>query len=180
MKPVHANFKTIKAPPRWLWVALSLVLLLTVVLCLDLARELSALRLRQAERLAAATVVVAAKPPIRSGDPSYAASVREMRAQRQLGWPLALTALENIAVDGVVVRRLEASATEDGIRVEISGPSHARLLEYLVAINSGAGSDSPDLYWTLQRAEADANGQMVRATLIARSNIRSDLGRTGR
>jgi hypothetical protein len=91
-----------------------------------------------------------------------------MQTQRQLAWPLALTALENNAVEGVVVRRLEVSSAEESIRVELVAQNHPSALQYLEALNTGSDQENTDLLWNLLRAEVEQTGQSVRATLAAR------------
>lgn len=172
MRVVHADFKSLTRPPKLLWTVVGICIALTFALSLYLTRELVSLQNDLETKLAATTAPPTAKAQIQHEEVRYAASAREMQAQRQLGWPLALTALENIAAEGVVVRRIEVSATEESIRVELVAPSHASVLEYLVALNSGGGQENTDLLWTLQRAEAEPAGQSVRATLVARKATR--------
>jgi hypothetical protein len=81
---------------------------------------------------------------------------------------LALTALENNAVEGVVVRRLEVSSAEESIRVELVAQNHPSALQYLEALNTGSDQENTDLLWNLLRAEVEQTGQSVRATLAAR------------
>lgn len=166
MKRVRADFAPRRRPSRALWLALAVLAAgaFTAVAFVayrfeELAQQRAALESAAAERRVAATVVPT-KPP---APPPYERSAREMLAEHRMAWPQVLTALEATALVGVTPMSVEMAASDGVARVEVSFTDHARLLEYLEALNAGQG----DLRWVLVQAQTQPAGGSV-AVLHAR------------
>lgn len=165
MKRVRADFVPRRGPGRVLWVALgalAAVALSAVVLVAyrfgEFGQQRAGLERAMAERRAVPAAVP--KPP---APPPYERSAREMLAEHRLAWPQVLTVLEATTLVGVTPVSVEMAASDGVARVEVSFTDHARLLEYLEALNAGQG----DLRWMLVQAQTQTAGGSV-AVLHAR------------
>lgn len=170
MKPVRADFAPPRVPARWMWLTLAVLAAAAIgaggfalyrLKALDEQR--AALERAEDERRAAA-VVVLPKPAVA---PPYQRSAEEMLAEHRLAWPEVLTALEATAMVGVTPVSVEMAASDGIALVEVNFSDHARLLEYLEALNAGQG----DLRWVLVQAQTQAAGGSV-AVLHARLSRR--------
>ena len=97
----------------------------------------------------------------------YERSARDLLQQRLLHWPEALIALEATAIEGATLRSFEANADDGTVRVEVVATHHAKVLEYLDALNAGGGTDSTVIRWTLLRTPVELGGNAVVAKLAA-------------
>ena len=80
--------------------------------------------------------------------PPYDASAREMLAYATSQWPMMLTALETVEVEGATPVALEIAPLERWIRVEVEFTDYATLLRFVDELN--AGESAPR--WTLVQA----------------------------
>jgi hypothetical protein len=169
MKPVRADFAPRRVPARWMWFLLALLAAAAVAAAGVAAHRLEALRDQRAalERAAAERQAAAVVVPKPVAPPLYERSAREMLAEHRLAWPQVLTALEATAIVGVTPVAVEMAASDGIARVEVTFTDHARLLEYLEALNAGQG----ELRWVLVQAQSQAAGGSV-AVLHARSSAR--------
>lgn len=163
MRAIHADFKPPSVPTWRLWAACACVFVGAI------ASSVAAWTERQNTATLAATYLALPAPGLTQGGvPSppthaklYERSARQMLSERHLPWPEALTALEAIRMDGITLRSIEGSAGNGSIRVEILASDHAKVLDFVEALNAGSDSMS-DVQWNLQQAQVDGlNGSAV-------------------
>lgn len=175
MKPVGADFRprALPGPVHW---GLAGLLAMAAGLSLGWAwlqhTRLDALR--QALAVAAAAQAAqaaheaheAARQPPAPATLPYDSSARELLRERSVPWPEALTALETISMSGVTPRSLEVNASDGTVRVELAAEGHARVLEYVEALNAGASGHAEALRWALQQSQADAAPNTISAVIV--------------
>ena len=182
MKPVNADFKAEVLPTRLLWLLVLACVLAGLVATVAAWRERMRLHEAQAslQRASAAQRLdERAAVPVLLPKP-YERSARELLQERQLHWPEAMRALEATAMEGATLRSFEANASDGTVRIEVVAAHHARLLEYLHALNVGIGDDSTGIRWTLLQTQVEANGNSVVAVLAAQRAGITALARGGR
>ncbi len=171
MRPVGADFRprTLPGPVHW---GLAGLLAAAAGLSLGWAwlqhTRLDALRQALAVAAAAHEAHEAARQPPAPATLPYDSSARELLRERSVPWPEALTALETISMSGVTPRALEVNAGDGAVRVELAAESHARVLEYVEALNAGVSSSAEALRWTLQQSQADAAPNTISAVIVGR------------
>ena len=173
MKPVGADFRPRSQPSPVHWGVAGLVAI-AAGLALGWASlqhsRLDALR-QELARAAVAHEAASQPPPAPPAALPYDSSARELVRERSLPWPEALTALEAISMPGVTPRSLEANAGDGTVRVELAAEGHARVLEYVEALNAGASGGADALRWTLQQSQADTVANTISAVIVGRRAI---------
>jgi hypothetical protein len=161
---VRADFGRRKPPSRAGWALLALLLAAAAALCGAAWRQQAQVDLLSAraeqDRREAEDARQRAREAIAPPAP-YEASARAMLRERASPWPLALTALETVAVAGVTPGAIEIIAREAAVNVELNFSNHERLLEYVQALNAGVGEGDVAWRWTLTSAQAQADGSGV-------------------
>ena len=170
MKPVRADFMVKVPPSPRLWLV-ALALLLGAVAA-------GAMALHQRQLLHEAQTALQRsleqqrannQEPLAVPAPKlYERSAREFLQERALLWPEALRALETTAMEGVTPRLFESNAADGAARVELVAASHAKVLEYLEALNAGTGHGGMELTWVLLQTQSEANGNSVVAVIAAK------------
>lgn len=173
MKAVRADFVIRRKPPRWLWIALGLLWMLTLALSAwawmrhaqfeDMKRaQAAALGARSAEK-----AIPQSEPP-----PPYLQSAQEMLQERELTALLAeaLTALETASMPGVTVASIDMTPSERAIRVVVSVEGSADPVAYLQLLNEGNPSDSTGARWKLNQLRTGSAGEQTMIMSFARGS----------
>ena len=169
MKTVNADFNLKVLPSRLLWLLVLAFVLIGLAAIAAAWQERAKLHEAQAslQRSRVAQRIEELDVPVRLPKP-YERSARELLRERQLHWPEALKALEATALEGATLRSFEANADDGTVRVEIVAIHHAKVLQYLEALNAGIGTDPTDIRWTLLQTQIEASSNSVVAVLAAK------------
>lgn len=87
--------------------------------------------------------------------PFYDASARQMLKERQMPWPAALTAIENVAMVGVTATAIEFATGDGTVQLEVAFAEHAKLLEYVDALNAGLESSAQGWRWAIRQTQTN-------------------------
>jgi hypothetical protein len=171
MKRIAARFDDPHRPGRMAWAMVLLLVLLaaSAVAWAWLARadlvakkaELESLTRLQSDAAEAQAHRPAVVPP-------YDASARQMLKERQMPWPVALTAIENVAMVGVTATSVEFAASEGKVQLEVLFSEHAKLLEYADALNAGLEPSARGWRWAIRQTQLNANhtGERVQGVAV--------------
>ncbi len=103
--------------------------------------------------------------------PPYDASARQMLKERQMPWPAALTAIENVAMVGVTATAIEFAGGDGTVQLEVAFAEHAKLLEYVDALNAGLEPSAQGWRWAIRQTQTNtvpsSSSPSGSATLIA-------------
>lgn len=166
MKPLIVEFRRHWTPSRWMWWALAVLATAVIAAGCIVAHDWRMLQSQQMalQEALASKAAPQAKPPTIQAPVPYAASAQAMLAEHTSPWPQALTAIESAAIVGVTPVGFEFVTNEQRFRLEVNFADYAKLLEYLDALNSVAGS----IEWKLVQAQSTGVATAVIAGTVIR------------
>jgi hypothetical protein len=160
MKRIDARFDQPSRPGRAAWLMVAALAVAAVGACAwawaaraDLMAAQA--RLTDLTRVQQETADAETKRP--AVVPPYDSSARQMLKERLTPWPAALTAIENVAMAGVTVTSIEASASEGKVLLEVNFSDHAKLLEYVDALNAGLEPSVEGWRWAIRQTQLNTN-----------------------
>lgn len=150
MKPLDVDLRTRPVPPRWAWIPLTGVCVVTLVLGIAMQHQERVLLRAQALRDDQTRELVSPRkaPVALEQSMPYDQSAREMQQLTSSGWPAMLSVLESAPLVGVTPVALEAAPAERWLRVEVEFADYKSLLELVDALNAG----EPKPVWALIQA----------------------------
>jgi hypothetical protein len=173
VKPIEPEFVPASVPGRWHWAVAALLLASAGAAAIHAIQHHKALEQARAELAAQQNHAGAPAPAPPPKAPAYERNAQDMLRERSHLWPQALTALENVAMEGVRVKGIDLQSGGQGLQVTVWAQDHPKLLTYLEALNAGQTQGRDAVAWSIEQTQVEAvgAGAGVQGTLQARRPV---------